>query len=102
METYDLSKITAQDFREYLGQVLQIHFTAGHAVPAKVTKVTDLDSYSPLERSAFSVVLQTEGDKNYRPQGVYRISHPVSDNLEVFLVPIGPDQNGMKYEAVFS
>lgn len=102
METYDLSKISAQDFKDHLGQLLQIQFSEHEAVPVKVTKVTDLETYTPLERGAFSVVLQTEGEKNHRPQGIYRINHPVSGKLDVFLVPIGPDQNGMKYEAVFS
>jgi len=35
-------------------------------------------------------------------QGIYRIDHPVINGLDVFLVPIGKDNKGMKYEAVFS
>ncbi|MDQ6481322.1 DUF6916 family protein [Dyadobacter sp. LHD-138] len=102
METYDLSKITAADFSEYLDQTMDIHFSETGAVAASVVKVTDLDNYSPLERGAFSVVLQTIGDNAHHPQGIYVIEHPENKKLEVFLVPIGPGQNGMKYEAVFS
>lgn len=103
METYDLSKITSVDFAEYLDQPMDIHFSEAGPVAASVIKVTDLDNYSPLERRAFSVVLQTIDDHTYRPQGVYAIDHPgINKKLEVFLVPIASHQNGMKYEAIFS
>ncbi|MCE7065179.1 DUF6916 family protein [Dyadobacter sp. CY326] len=102
METYDLSRVTAQDFKDYLGQKLHIEFLSGEPVPVTVKRVTDLETYSPLERGAFSVVLQTDGDSSHRPQGIYRILYPQSHSLEVFLVPIGTDQSGTRYEAVFS
>jgi hypothetical protein len=38
----------------------------------------------------------------YLPQGVYELTHPRMGNLELFLVPVGPDLTGMRYEAVFS
>lgn len=102
METYDLSKITSADFSKHLDQPIKIYFSETVAADARVVKVTDIDSYSPLERGAFSVVLQTVEDKSHYPQGVYVVDHPENKKLEVFLVPIGPGQNGMKYEAVFS
>ena len=102
METYDLSKLTAQDFKDHLGQTLNIEFANGEAVSASVEKITELETYSPLERGAFSVVLQTPGDQSPRQQGIYTLLHPQSGPLEVFLVPIARDKGGVKYEAVFS
>ena len=36
------------------------------------------------------------------PQAIYRLDHPVMGALEIFLVPLGPKDGGMRYEAVFT
>jgi hypothetical protein len=36
------------------------------------------------------------------PQGSYPLGHQELDGLELFLVPIGPDSLGMRYEAAFA
>jgi len=36
------------------------------------------------------------------PQGTYRVTHPDLGDLDIFLVPIGPDADGMQYEAAFA
>ncbi len=38
----------------------------------------------------------------HAPQGTYRLTHAELGTLEVFLVPIGPDAGGMRYEAIFN
>ena len=36
------------------------------------------------------------------PQRLYELSHSQMGNIERFLVPLGPDKTGMRYEAAFS
>lgn len=36
------------------------------------------------------------------PQRIYRLEHEGLGTLEIFLVPVGPDKDGMRYEAVFN
>src|SRR5262245_47328268 len=36
------------------------------------------------------------------PQKIYPMEHDQLGTLEIFLVPIGPDAQGMRYEAVFN
>jgi hypothetical protein len=36
------------------------------------------------------------------PQQTYRLEHETLGEMDLFLVPIGPDGGGMRYEAVFS
>jgi hypothetical protein len=36
------------------------------------------------------------------PQRIYRIAHPDLGAFEIFLVPIGPDDQGPRYEAIFN
>jgi hypothetical protein len=35
-------------------------------------------------------------------QGTYRLSHPALGEFELFIVPIGQDADGTRYEAVFA
>jgi hypothetical protein len=36
------------------------------------------------------------------PQRIYRVEHAGIGAFEIFLVPIGPDEGGHRYEAVFT
>jgi hypothetical protein len=36
------------------------------------------------------------------PQGTYHFTHAELGELDLFLVPIGPDSEGMRYEAAFA
>ena len=40
--------------------------------------------------------------RRFLPQGTYPMEHETLGRLEVFLVPLGPDAQGMRYEAVFN
>jgi hypothetical protein len=36
------------------------------------------------------------------PQAMYRLEHPQLAAFELFIVPLGPDAVGMRYEAIFN
>ncbi|MHC5109346.1 MAG: DUF6916 family protein [Planctomycetota bacterium] len=36
------------------------------------------------------------------PQQIYRIEHEILGQMDSFIVPLGPDAKGMRYEAVFN
>lgn len=36
------------------------------------------------------------------PQKIYRLEHETLEPLEVFIVPVGPDKQGMQYEVQFT
>lgn len=35
------------------------------------------------------------------PQRIYPLDHPELGQLEIFVVPLGPDAKGMRYQAIF-
>lgn len=37
-----------------------------------------------------------------RPQSTYRLDHESIGPIDLFLVPLGPDEAGMRYESVFA
>lgn len=38
----------------------------------------------------------------FLPQGTYQFDHPALGAFEIFIVPLGPDPGGMRYQAVFA
>jgi len=53
------------------------------------------------ERRQFSLVFRGPATP-VLPQGSYPLGHQELEELELFLVPIGPDSLGMRYEAAFA
>ena len=56
---------------------------------------------APSRRRPFSLIFRAPGGV-YLPQRIYALEHPTLGRLMLFLVPLGPDQGGMRYQAVFS
>jgi hypothetical protein len=40
--------------------------------------------------------------ESFLPQRTYRVEHPALGSLDIFIVPIGLDPSGYRYEAVFN
>lgn len=53
-------------------------------------------------REPFSVVVRSGPVDRHWPQGTYTLDHPELGPLELFMVPIGPDEVGMRYAISFS
>jgi hypothetical protein len=109
-----LDQINADDFRPLLHDTFELfaYNPAQPATPAsremsrKITliEVTELGEASGSDlsrRRPFSLVFH-DAAKTYVPQHIYTITHPTLGRLDLFLVPIGPNQNGMQYQAVFN
>ena len=55
----------------------------------------------PDRRQPFSIVFRGPGDV-LLPQRIYMIEHEEIGAFDLFLVPIGPDERGLRYEAIFT
>lgn len=102
MEAYDLSKITADDFKSHLNKNIDVYFNPGQPVALEVIEVELTKNYSVLERESFSIVFRMNGENGFYPQGTYSVAHPELGQIDIFLVPLGPDANGMRYQTIFS
>ncbi|WP_394773001.1 DUF6916 family protein [Flavobacterium sp.] len=98
----DIALLSFNDFNSLLNTIFKIQISDEIQLDAELTEVTELNNYSPLERSPFSLVFRTEQKNEYYEQGIFTIVHPLKGNLDLFLTPIGFDKVGMTYEAVFS
>ena len=100
MEKVALEKLTAEDFRKHLGQ--SVRLLGNPELEAEIWKVTDISNPLIQGRAAFSVEFRTNGEMGYFPQGILPVSHPDIGLMELFIVPLGADAQGMRYEAIFS
>jgi hypothetical protein len=102
MEVIELKEITVNNFKELLNKKVSISFSDSVKLAAEIVEVTQAKQYLANKRIPFSVVFRTSQKNEYYKQGTYLVSLPELEPLEIFLVPIGFDEIGMKYEAVFS
>lgn len=86
-------------FKDFIPH-LRTHFevTGDAPVALELTSATDL-SNARLEQ--FSLIFSGSASP-YLMQGLYELTHPRMGKIELFLVPLGQDEVGMRYEAVFS
>ncbi|MFH6992851.1 DUF6916 family protein [Flavobacterium sp. FlaQc-48] len=98
----DIALLTLDDFNAFLNKVFTIKISDEIQLNAELIELTKLNNYSPLERNPFSITFRTEQKNEYYEQGIFTIIHPQKGNLELFLSPLGFDNVGMKYEAIFS
>lgn len=97
------AQLKLEDFQPYLNQPFQIHYDdQSPPLAAELIEVTALPyADGEVSRPPFSILLRSEDD-TVLPQRIYRLSHEKMPQLDLFLVPVGPDQVGMRYEALFT
>lgn len=94
-------ELTLETFAPYVARTFMVS-TEEDSFEAELIEASPMGTTrGPTGRQAFSLVLR--GPRSEAPrQGVYRVAHGELGTLEIFMVPIGPDDKGMKYEAVFT
>ena len=99
-----LETFTQSTFLARLGETFCVHDDSPAPLEIQLTDVMSLGSADgeQLERRApFSILFQGPADA-LLAQRIYTISHEAMGTFELFLVPLGPAANGLRYEAVFA
>jgi hypothetical protein len=93
---------TIEDFVACLKTVFHIVYGDGQKLSVELTEV-NLLGQKPLypDQKAFSLIFQST-ITHYLPQGTYTVEHEKMPTMGVFIVPIGPGNGGMRYEAIFN
>ena len=102
-----LDQLTHARFAGHLNQRFRLRLES-ETLDLELITVTPLlvrdgsGSGGALRREPFSLVFR--GPKApVLPQAIHPLEHEgFPDNLSIFLVPIGPDDEGLRYEAVFN
>jgi hypothetical protein len=100
----DLSHLRDADFSLYLHQTFLMDVGAIERVELELVEVTAFgcEGAPPgAVRQPFSLVFRGPKGASY-PQRIYRLEHEQMGVMEIFLVPLGPDAEGTRYEAIFN
>jgi hypothetical protein len=96
-----LDALTLEHFAPHLGKT----FRVTNAAETALTLVEAAPIASPGSdqgrRAAFALLFRGPLTP-WLPQAIYGFEHPGGDVLEFFIVPVGPDKDGMRYEAIFN
>lgn len=99
---HDLSTLTIEDFEPLLHKTVPIRFTPDVTLDAELTELTRTGHvYTDGARQPFSCIWRTQQRNEYYPQATFTMIHPEKGEMPVFLVPIGPDKEGMLYQTIF-
>ncbi len=99
-----LDNLQSSDFLPNLNTTFRIHLDGeADAVPLELTRVTGTgQSLGPEAREAFSLLFLGPVSPKYLAQHTYRLEHEQMGALDIFLVPLGPVEGRMQYEAIFT
>lgn len=100
----DLDSVTKDDFDRHLGAEFELELGSDTSLTLALISSDPLpsDGVERPTRAPFSLVFRSPGERRHAPQRIYTVRHPELGAIEIFLVPIGPDDEGMRYEAVFT
>jgi hypothetical protein len=102
-----LDKVTFESFEPLIGQKFKLTLPDSEVVDFELVDVEELPigrrrrNAPELKRKPFSVFFK---GPTHLPQAMYPMQHDFFGNapLSIFIVPIGPLNDGFEYEAVFT
>ena len=102
----ELQWLTHEQFVDRVSETFEVRDDSVTAVTLTLvdTSVSDASGGTGpdgAERRQFTLLFRGPVDPCL-PQRTYRLEHGELGALDIFLVPIGPDSEGMRYEAVFA
>jgi hypothetical protein len=101
-----LDRLTANNFAPAVGEIFTLDAGDAGQIELELLESRLQDPDSPAEdasgaRAPFTLTFRGPADP-VLPQRIYELQHPTLATLEIFLVPIGRDEAGTSYEAVFA
>ncbi len=103
-DSSNLDTITRETFLPQLGTSFTVHLSSGEAITLQLEELKPLGHGVPGGRDPFALTFRHPPlPRNaYLPQSIYPLHHDALGIVELFLVPLGPDAHGMRYEAIFT
>ena len=96
-----LQSFTAETFRGRQGETFRLTVDDSNGFDTELIEISEAEAGPGASRAPFSLVFR--GPREIvLPQRIYALEHAELGRFEIFLVPIGPDEVGMRYEAVFA
>ena len=99
----DLGSVNHEDFQACLGQTFTAMPGDGDALELELIQVKSNGAFDPKvdARQSFSALFRGPLEPSL-PQRLYGIDNATFNEQFLFLVPVGPDERGMLYDATFN
>ena len=98
-----LESFTVETFAGRVGEAFRITLADGAAIDTVLVEARTWSGEAAQGRGRVPFALLFRGPpRPVLPQRIYRMEHADIGAFDLFIVPIGPDAEGMRYEAVFS
>ena len=94
-----MQDLTVEQFARHVNESFTVNGEA--RTPLVLVEAAERGGARPGGRQRF-VLLFHGPPAPVLPQATYRFEHPAFPSLEIFIVPVGPEGDRMRYEAVFA
>jgi hypothetical protein len=96
-----LENFTVETFQPHVGKTFRVFVDERQYMPAELLSVTPWGDTSDGKRQPFTLLFRA--DAGYAiPQRMYILDTEGMEPFELFLVPLKPESDGTRYEAVFT
>lgn len=93
----------SNDFTPYLNQTFRVLLEGTEPISLELVEVMEAGASTGSDaRIPFSLFFLGPVSSQYLTQRIYRLEHSQIGALDIFLVPLGPEEGRMRYEAVFN
>ncbi len=98
-----LDRLTKDDFSRCLNETFTVSIEGGEPLETELIEVRGLvaPDDDPDRRQPFSLIFRGPKEAPLK-QGVFHLENETLGKLDLFLVTVGPDKEGMRHEAVFA
>jgi hypothetical protein len=102
LERHDLLHVvTVENFAELVGDRFALNAGPDATLDLELIEANPLGGRPGGGRAPFSVLFRGPSAP-VMPQRIYALAHQTLGSLDLFIVPIGPRDGGMVYEAIFT
>ena len=96
-----LDTLTKDIWSGYLNETFRVELGTDSALALELIEVSGLGDRPGARREPFSLLFRGPGEPILQQQ-IVELGHERMGAIALFLVPVGPDEQGMCYEAVFT
>ncbi len=94
-------ELTLETFRPVVGDTFTVGSEGGATVDLVLVEAEEKEGGPDAPRAPFSLLFHGPAEPLI-PQGTYPFVHDSLGSLEIFIVPLGRDEQGSVYEAFFA
>ena len=91
-----------EDFKANFDSTFTVNTNGDEAISLELIAVNDLRQHAGQKEQPFSLIFLQKNKDTLLTQQIHEFTHEKLGSFQIFIVPIGSEENGFLYEAIFS